>query len=125
VGRKVNERKDKMVNLVRYRGVPESEKRAVDGPIPGGYFFTLENSGFFGENWEQMETITVSLQELLANGYRVWVGKLDIENPDWKELHSEKDLPKFSIQTTEKIAEVTPFLPQFYVLPRHLVQEWQ
>ena len=128
-----------MVILIRHIRLPRRVRRMTDGPLPGGYFFALEGKNDLPDTWMDSEDteyplIKVSLSELLKEGCKIWIGRASANpnaDPGWKEVRSEEDVPPFASEwwddydgcTSHFI--VSPFLPQFYVLPPSSRPEWR
>lgn len=108
------------MQLVRNTGLSPAVKRKTDAPIAGGVFFALEGANDLPN--QAGGYLNADAPYMLRHG-TLFIGKAGT-NPDWQQVKSLADLPKFKSTHVDDYAScsvlvsVTPFMPQFYFVPR-------
>ena len=107
-----------LMQLVRNTSLPKEIKTLCAGPVPGGIFWAFKHNDL-----PRGRFVNADVPNLLKHG-KLWVGKAGYD-PDWKEITSIRDLPKFKAVFGDSYDScmsgwfISPFMPQFYWVPNN------
>jgi len=111
------------MNLVRRTNLDNAVRGMCPRPVQDeGVFLAMDGINdlrILGQNPVYVKY--ANLDHLLKVG-KVWVGKAGVD-PEWMEIRSVKDLPKFAVYVIEDYdacaakIDAAPYMPQFFFTP--------